>query len=264
MGVSKKEDLMEMTSFDSVNMIDNRAGQDPAEQSGNSSIDDVEEQILERSCYLKLETGKIKDRHSKIVDFFGDKPKKSVWMEIKDGLPDCIKSTTADKQPADEVDAETKDEAKIDMDKLKTVLRRLHTSTNPSFVIWFMNAISAYEGRKPPAEEWKDMEGELLGLGTGELTYAELYEYTNKVISAKPESKKKAKSFWTKCSESWSPDGRSAGQKVLKYIDAVAHAKKIYLSPWRILFPLLSLLHLAIFAFTQADSDSITQLDFNT
>ena len=250
-----------MTSVsDSINMLDYSMGEDPAGQSGNPLIVETEEQTQKKSCYLELDTVKIQERHSKIVDFFGDKPKKSLLKEMEASLPECMKSHTPDEQPADEVDAEDK----INMEKLKTVIRRLHTSANP--IIWFMNAISAYEGRKTPPEEWKEIQVELDGMVTGDLTYAKLYDYTKKVISEKPETKKKVKSFWTKCSESWCLDGKSAGQKVLKYIDAVAHAKKIYLSPKRILFPMLSLAHLAIFAFTQAmpDSHLMTQLDFDT
>ena len=257
--------MKDMTSAtDSINMFDDSVGQDPAEQSGNPLIEEPEEQTRKKSCYLEPDTVKIRLRHSKIVEFFGDKPKRSLWKEIQASLPECIKSHTPDQQPADEVDAENPNEDKINMKKLKTVIRRLHTSTNP--IIWFMNAISAYEGIKTPPEEWKEMQVELDGIVTGDLTYAKLFDYTKKVITEKPETKKKVKTFWTKCSESWSPDGKSAGQKVLKYIDAVAHAKKIYLSPKRILFPILSLVHLAIFAFTQAwpDSNLVTQLDFDT
>ena len=266
MSESEQKSLMEMTSVsDSVKMLDDSMGQDLAEQSGNPLIEEPEEKTQKKS-YLELDTVKIKERHTKIVDFFGDNPKKPLWMEIKDSLPDCVRSTAAENQPHDEVDAENQYEAKIDMGKLKTVIRRLHTSTNPSFFFWFMNAISAYEGRKTPSEEWKEMQGELDKIDTAELTVADLYKYTEKVISAKPEKKKRVKSFWTKCTKSWSPDGRSAGQKVLKYIDAVANAKKIYLSPKRILFPVLSLLHLAIFAFIQARPEShlLQQLKFDT
>ena len=250
-----------MTSLtDSINMLDYSMGEDPAEQSGKPLIVETKEQTQKKSCYLELDTVKIQERHSKIVDFFGDKPKKSLLKEMEASLPECMKSHTPEEQPADEVDAEDK----INMKKLKTVIRRLHTSANP--IIWFMNAISAYEGRKTPQEEWKEIQGELDGMVTGDLTYAMLYDYTKKVRTEKPETKKKVKSFWTKCSESWCPDGKSAGQKVLKYIDAVAHGKKIYLSPKRILFPILSLVHLAIFAFTQARPDSrlMAQLDFDT
>ena len=266
MSESEHKNMMEMTAvLDSVNILDDSMGHDLAEHSSNPLIEEPEEKT-QKKRYLELDTVKIKERHTKIVDFFGGKPKKPLRIEIIDSLPDCVKSTTAGNQPADEVDAENQYEAKIDMGKLKTVIRRLHTSTNPSFFFWFMNAISAYEGRKTPSEEWKEMQGELDKIETGELTVADLYKYTEKVISSKPEKKRRVKSFWTKCCESWSPDGKSAGQKVLKYIDAVANAKKIYLSPKRLLFPVLSLLHLAIFAFIQARPDShlLTQLEFDT